>query len=67
MLTFKGTKPMYRVWLVQEEEDGTPKWTEVSGLWPNKADNGFSGKLSKPIAATEGRIVVLLANEKKEG
>ena len=64
-----GTRPQFRVWLVQETPDGETNWTELCGLWPTKSGKGFKGALKAPLAATEGRIVVLPATAKsgKEG
>lgn len=53
------SRPQYRVWLVQDQPDGKAKWTEICGLWPTQTNAGFKGNLKKPLAATEGRIVVM--------
>lgn len=60
----KGSRPRFRVWLVQDTPEGEAHWTELSGLWPTKSGKGFKGALSTPIAATEGRIVILPATFK---
>lgn len=68
--TRKSTeRPRYRAWLVQDGADGSPHWSEVTGLWPTKSGTGFCGSIRKPVAATAGRLVILPANLKpgKEG
>ena len=64
-----GTRPAWRLWLVQDTPEGEAHWTELSGLWPTKSGKGFKGTLRTPLAATTGRIVVLPATFKpgKEG
>lgn len=64
-----GARPKFRVWLVQDTPEGEPHWTDLAGLWPTKSGKGFKGALSTPIAATEGRLVILPATFKpsKEG
>ena len=59
--TAKGDKPAFRAWLTQDRPDGTTLWTEVSGLWPTKSATGYSGRISNPITATAGRLVILPA------
>ncbi|MFG6554968.1 hypothetical protein [Sulfitobacter sp. 1A16808] len=54
-------RPRYRAWLVQDTEDGKGAWTEITGLWPTKTGKGFSGSIRKPLAAAEGRLVILPA------
>jgi hypothetical protein len=65
----KGVRPNFRAWLVQDTEEGEPRWTELSGLWPTKSGAGFKGALRTPLAATTGRLVILPATFKpgKEG
>lgn len=60
----KGSRPGFRAWLVQDTPEGEARWTELSGLWPTKSGKGFKGALSTPVAATEGRIVILPATYK---
>jgi hypothetical protein len=55
----QGSRPLYRVYLVEDQPEGNPKWTELSGLWPTKTGTGFKGNLKTPIAATGGRIIVM--------
>lgn len=64
-----GTRPTWRLWLVQDTPEGETRWTELSGLWPTKSGKGFKGALRTPLAAAQGRIVVLPATFKpgKEG
>lgn len=57
-----GPRPQFRVWLVQQGSDGKPVWTELGGLWPTRKGAGYSGALKGPLAATQGRIVVLPAS-----
>lgn len=63
------TPPRFRAWLVQDREGKAPLWIEITGLWPTKSGTGYCGQLRKPLAATGGRLVVLLASLKpgKEG
>lgn len=56
-----ANRPRYRAWLVQDTEDGKGTWTEITGLWPTKTGKGFSGSIRKPLATTEGRLVILPA------
>jgi len=56
-----GTRPKFRAWLVQDTPEGEAHWTELSGLWPTKSGKAFKGNLRTPIAATEGRLVILPA------
>lgn len=64
-----SSRPKFRAWLVQDTPEGEPHWTELSGLWPTKSGKGFKGALRTPLAATEGRLVILPAtfNPHKEG
>lgn len=64
-----GARPKFRAWLVQDTPEGEAHWTELSGLWPTKSGTGFKGALRTPLAATEGRLVILPATFKpgKEG
>lgn len=64
-----GSRPKFRAWLVQDTPEGEAHWTELSGLWPTKSGKGFKGNLTTPLAATEGRLVILPASFKpgKEG
>lgn len=64
-----GLRPKFRAWLVQDTPEGEAHWTELSGLWPTKSGKGFKGNLTTPLAATEGRLVILPASFKpgKEG
>lgn len=64
-----GARPKFRAWLVQDTPEGEAHWTELSGLWPTKSGKGFKGALTTPLAATEGRLVILPATFKpgKEG
>ncbi len=63
----KGSRPKFRAWLVQDTPEGEAHWTELSGLWPTKSGAGFKGTLRTPLAATEGRIVILPASFKPAG
>ena len=62
-------RPRYRAWLVQDADDGSAVWTEMTGLWPTKSGKGYCGTIRNPIAAAQGRLVVLPAavNPGKEG
>lgn len=64
-----GSRPKFRAWLVQDAPEGEAHWTELSGLWRTKSGKGFKGNLTTPLAATEGRLVILPASFKpgKEG
>ena len=62
--TAQGTRPNFRVWLVQDTPDGQAQWTELSGLWPTKSGNGYKGNLRVPVNAATGRLVVLPATYK---
>lgn len=57
-----GPRPQFRAWLVQDGPDGKPVWTELGGLWTTKKGAGYAGTLKAPVAATQGRIVVLPAS-----
>lgn len=59
-----GSRPKFRAWLVQDTPEGEAHWTELSGLWPTKSGKGFKGNLTTPLAATEGRLVILPASFK---
>ena len=59
-----GSRPKFRAWLVQDMPEGEAHWTELSGLWPTKSGKGFKGNLVTPLAATEGRFVILPASFK---
>lgn len=67
------SKPLYRVWVVQDRPDGgKPRWTELSGLWPLKTGKeGYSGRVDTPVALRDGkltgRIVVLPAKDAPQG
>lgn len=54
----KAERPQYRLWLVQDRSDrDEPDWTELSGLWPRRSGEGFSGHVDRPVALRDGKIV----------
>lgn len=66
-LKSEPVRPQFRVWLVQDNGDGNPVWTELSGLWPNKSGKGYHGAYRKHPTDLTGRIVILPASfDKKE-
>lgn len=63
----EAVRPQFRVWLVQEHEEGKTTWTEVSGLWPNKSGQGFHSEYrDRQAIPMTGRIVVLPATFKDQ-
>lgn len=57
-------RPIYRLWLVEDGPDGQPQWTALTGLWRTRKGNGYTGRLTSPVAVTGGRLVVLPASFK---
>lgn len=46
----KGNRPSHVITLITKDDGGVKTFKAVGAMWPHKAGQGFSIKLSEPIA-----------------
>ena len=50
--------PVYRVWLIQDRDDGRkPDWYDLTGLWLTKDGSGLTGQVDRPVPIQNGKLV----------
>ena len=62
--TPKGPKPTYQLWLVLDRPEQKAQWVKLTGLFPTKDGDGFTGQLLPHVSVPPGsRLVVLPPKE----